>query len=108
MDTVVLKNEVWLTSLDPTIGREINKARPCVILSPDVINKYSATVTVAPLTSTLKKYPTRIDYNVNGKKGQIVIDQIRSIDKSRLIKKISSINEVTSDKVYKIIVAYFK
>jgi len=105
---VVLKNEVWLTSLDPTIGREINKARPCVILSPDVINKYSATVTVAPLTSTLKKYPTRIDYNVNGKKGQIVIDQIRSIDKSRLIKKISSINEVTSEKVYKTIVAYFK
>ena len=105
---VVFKNEIWLTSLDPTIGREINKARPCVILSPDVINKYSATVTVAPLTSTLKKNPTRIDCNVNGKKGQIVIDQIRSIDKSRLIKKISSINEVTSDKVYKTIVAYFK
>ena len=105
---VILKNEVWLTSLDPTIGREINKARPCVILSPDVINKYSDTVTVAPLTSTLKKYPTRIDCNVNGKKGQIVIDQIRSIDKSRLIKKISSINEVTSEKVYKTIIAYFK
>jgi mRNA interferase MazF len=103
---VVLKNEVWLTSLDPTIGREINKARPCVILSPDVLNKYS--VTVAPLTSTLKKYPTRIDCNVNGKKGQIVIDQIKSIDKSRLIKKISSINEVTSEKVYKTILAYFK
>ena len=105
---VVFKNEIWLTSLDPTIGREINKARPCVILSPDVLNKYSATVTVAPLTSTLKKYPTRIDCNVNGKKGQIVIDQIRCIDKSRLIKKISSINEVTSEKVYKTIVAYFK
>jgi mRNA interferase MazF len=105
---VVFKNEIWLTSLDPTIGREINKARPCVILSPDVINKYSDTVTVAPLTSTLKKYPTRIDCNVNGKKGQIVIDQIRSIDKSRLIKKISSINEVTSEKVYKTIIAYFK
>ena len=105
---VVFKNEIWLTSLDPTIGREINKARPCVILSPDVINKYSATVTVAPLTSTLKKYPTRIDCNVNGKKGQIVIDQIRSIDKSRLINKISSINEVTSDKVYKTIIVYFK
>ena len=105
---VVFKNEIWLTSLDPTIGREINKARPCVILSPDVINKYSATVTVAPLTSTLKKYPTRIDCNVNGKKGQILIDQIRSIDKSRLINKIRSNNEVTSDKVYKTIVAYFK
>jgi len=105
---VVFKNEIWLTTLDPTIGREINKARPCVILSPDVLNKYSATVTVAPLTSTLKKYPTRIDCNVNGKKGQIVIDQIRSIDKSRLIKKISSINEVTSEKVYKTIIAYFK
>jgi mRNA interferase MazF len=105
---VVFKNEIWLTTLDPTIGREINKARPCVILSPDVLNKYSATVTVAPLTSTLKKYPTRIDCNVNGKKGQIVIDQIRCIDKSRLIKKISSINEVTSEKVYKTIVAYFK
>ena len=105
---VVFKNEIWLTTLDPTIGREINKARPCVILSPDVLNKYSATVTVAPLTSTLKKYPTRIDCNVNGKKGQIVIDEIRCIDKSRLIKKISSINEVTSEKVYKTILAYFK
>ena len=105
---VVIKNEIWLTSLDPTIGREINKARPCVILSPDVLNKYSATVTVAPLTSTLKKHPTRIDSNVNGKKGQIVIDQIKSNDKSRLIKKISSINEVTSEKVYKTILAYFK
>jgi mRNA interferase MazF len=105
---VVLKNEVWLTSLDPTIGREINKARPCVILSPDVLNKYSATVTVAPLTSTLKKYPTRIDCNVNGKKGQIVIDQIRTIDKTRLIKKISTINEATSEKIYETIVAYFR
>ena len=105
---VVFKNEIWLTSLDPTIGREINKARPCLILSPDVINKYSATVTVAPLTSTLKKYPTRIDCNVNGKKGQIVIDQMRSIDKSRLIKKISTIDVVTADKVYKTIIVYFK
>ncbi len=105
---VVLKNEVWLTSLDPTIGREINKSRPCVILSPNVINKYSATVTVAPLTSTLKKYPTRIDCNVNGKKGQIVIDQIRTIDKTRLIKKISIINEATAEKIYETIVAYFR
>jgi mRNA interferase MazF len=105
---VVLKNEVWLTSLDPTIGREINKSRPCVILSPNVINKYSATVTVAPLTSTLKKYPTRIDCNVNGKKGQIVIDQIRTIDKTRLIKKISTINETTAEKIYETIVAYFR
>ncbi|MCX6212752.1 MAG: type II toxin-antitoxin system PemK/MazF family toxin [Bacteroidetes bacterium] len=105
---VVLKNEVWLTSLDPTIGREINKSRPCVILSPNVINKYSATVTVAPLTSTLKKYPTRIDCNVNGKKGQIVIDQIRTIDKTRLIKKISTINEATAEKIYETIVAYFR
>ena len=105
---VVLKNEVWLTSLDPTIGREINKSRPCVILSTDVINKYSATVTVAPLTSTIKKYPTRIDCNVNGKNGQIVIDQIRTIDKTRLIKKISTINVATSEKVYETIVAYFR
>ena len=105
---VVLKNEVWLISLDPTIGREINKSRPCVILSPDVLNKYSATVTVAPLTSTLKKYPTRIDCNVNGKKGQIVIDQIRTIDKTRLIKKISTINEATAEKIYETIVAYFR
>jgi mRNA interferase MazF len=105
---VVLKNEVWLTSLDPTIGREINKARPFVILSPDVLNKYSATVTVAPLTSTIKEYPTRIDCNVNGKKGQIVIDQIRAIDKTRLIKKIGTINEATSEKVYEAILVYFK
>jgi len=105
---VVFKNEIWLTSLDPTIGREINKVRPCVILSPDVLNKYSETVTVAPLTSTLKKNPTRIDCNVNGKKGQIVIDQISAIDKRRLIKKISVINEITSAKVFQTLMVYFK
>jgi mRNA interferase MazF len=78
---------IVLVNLDPTIGSEIKKTRPCVILSPNEINKYLNTIVVAPMTTNLKKYPTRIQVEHNSKKGMVAIDQIRTIDKSRIIKK---------------------
>jgi mRNA interferase MazF len=78
---------IVLVNLDPTIGNEIKKTRPCVILSPNEINKYLNTIVVAPMTTNLKKYPTRIQVEHNNKKGMVAIDQIRTIDKSRIIKK---------------------
>ena len=77
---------IVLVNLDPTIGSEIKKTRPCVIVSPDEMNKYLNTIVVAPMTTTLKKYPTRISVEHNGKKEMIAIDQIRTIDKKRIIK----------------------
>lgn len=77
---------IILVNLDPTIGSEIKKTRPCVIVSPNEMNKYLNTIVVAPMTTNLKKYPTRIPVKHNEKKGMIAIDQIRTIDKKRIIK----------------------
>ncbi len=108
MDMVVIKKEVWLTILEPTIGSEINKTRPCVVISPDIANKYKDSVIIVPLTSTKRNYPSRVDCEFKNKEGQIVIDQIRTIDKSRLVKKLGTIDDETSDKVYEMIKIYFK
>ena len=78
--------QIVLVNLDPTIGSEITKTRPCVIISPDEMNKYLQTVTIAPMTSQSKNYPTRIEVKHNSKKGWIVLDQIRTIDKQRILK----------------------
>jgi len=77
---------IVLVNLDPTIGSEIKKTRPCVILSPDEMNKYLNTIVIAPMTTNLKKYPTRVLVKHNAKKGMVVIDQIRTVDKVRIIK----------------------
>lgn len=77
---------IVLVNLDPTIGSEIKKTRPCVIISPNEMNKYLKTIVLAPMTSSLNDYPTRVSVNHNGKKGMIAIDQIRTVDKTRIIK----------------------
>jgi len=91
MAVVVNRFDVFLINLDPTMGPEIKKTRPCLIISPDEMNRYIRTVIVAPMTTAGKDYPTRIQCEFQGKKGQIVLDQIRTIDKSRLIKKIGTV-----------------
>ncbi len=78
--------QIVLVNLDPTIGSEIQKTRPCVIISPDEMNKYLRTIVVAPMTTTSRKYPTRIEVKHDGKIGWAVIDQIRTIDKQRIIR----------------------
>ena len=95
--------EVFLVNLDPTIGSEIKKTRSCVIISPDEMNRNISTIIVAPLTSRLRNYPTRVPCKVNGKQGQIVLDQIRTVDKSRLIKKIDFLDKRVQNKVFKVL-----
>lgn len=77
---------VVLVNLDPTVGSEIKKTRPCVVVSPDELNKFLRTIVVAPMTTNLRRYPTRVKTEHNGKEGMIAIDQIRTIDKSRVVK----------------------
>lgn len=80
--------ELVLVNLDPTVGSEMKKTRPCVVISPNEMNKYLQTIVVAPLTSSSKPYPTRIEINQSKTKGWIVLDQIRTIDRVRIIKRI--------------------
>ena len=84
---------IVLVNLDPTVGSEIKKTRPCVIVSPNEINKFLNTIVVVPMTTNLKKYPTRIEVKHNDKKGMIAIDQIRTIDKSRIIKRFDRLSK---------------
>lgn len=93
MGVVVKRFDVFLVNLDPTIGSEIKKTRPCVVISPDEMNRYIATVIIAPMTTKGRTYPTRVACQFQGKDGQIVLDQIRTIDKTRLVKKIGQISQ---------------
>jgi mRNA interferase MazF len=99
MAMVVKRFDVYLTNLDPTIGSEIQKTRPCLIISPDEMNRYIRTVIVAPMTTAGKDYPTRIACQFKKKNGHIVLDQIRTIDKTRLIKNLGSLDAETQLKV---------
>ncbi|MEI6749236.1 MAG: type II toxin-antitoxin system PemK/MazF family toxin [Bacteroidales bacterium] len=84
---------IVLVNLDPTVGSEIRKTRPCVIISPDEMNLYLQTIVIAPMTSQSRNYPTRIEVKHDHKTGWIVLDQIRTIDKQRVIKVIDKLNE---------------
>ena len=95
--------EIYWVNLDPTIGKEMKKIRPCVILSPDDMNYYLGTIIIAPLTSTIKNYPSRIKCVLNGKQSMIALDQIKTIDKLRIKSKIASLNQSTVLQVKKII-----
>jgi len=83
--------EVYLVNLDPTVGSEIRKTRPCLVVSPDEINHTIRTVIIAPMTTKGQAYPTRIPCRFKGKDGQVVLDQIRTVDRSRLITKLGRI-----------------
>ena len=85
--------DIVLVNLDPTIGNEMQKTRPCVIISPDEMNKYLQTVVIAPMTSTSKSYPTRVATKHNKTRGWVVLDQIRTIDKRRIVKLLGSLTE---------------
>ena len=104
---VVNRFDVYLTNLDPTVGSEIQKTRPCSVISPDEMNRHIRTVIVAPMTTAGKDYPTRVPCKFKKKKGQIVLDQIRTIDKIQLIKKLGSINPETQSEVISILQRLF-
>ena len=90
--------EIWLIQLDPTQGSEIKKTRPCVVISPDEMSALKTAI-VAPMTSKGFSYPTRIQYTFQGKKGLILLDQMRAVDKSRLIKKLGVISQSAQIKI---------
>lgn len=104
---LVRRFDIFFIELDPTIGSEINKTRPYVIISPDEMNNALNTVIVAPLTSTIRNYPMRINCIVQGKQGQIALDQLRTIDKSRLKNRIENLNQETQNKLINTIIAMF-
>ncbi|WP_462248938.1 type II toxin-antitoxin system PemK/MazF family toxin [Ekhidna sp.] len=95
----MVRFDIYWANLDPTIGSEMKKTRPVVIVSPDVMNRNLNTVLVCPLTTTSKSYPTRISVNFEGKEGMIALDHIRSIDKKRLVNKSGRLSEDEQDRV---------
>jgi mRNA interferase MazF len=99
--------DVYLVSLDPTQGREIKKTRPCVIVSPDEMNAYIGTVIIAPMTSKGRDYPSRVSCTFQGVSGQVVLDQIRTVDKSRLVKKLGMHSAHASDTVLAVLAEMF-
>jgi mRNA interferase MazF len=105
--TKLKRFEIYLVNLDPTVGSEIKKTRPAVIVSPNEMNEHLRTVIIAPMTTTRKQYPTRVNLTFQKKSGQVVLDQIRTIDKTRLVKKLGSINNRTASQISKLLQQMF-
>lgn len=104
---VVRRFDVYLVDLDPTVGSEIQKSRPCVVISPDYVNRYIATVIVAPMTTKGRHYPTRVAVRFQDKDGLVVLDQIRTVDKIRLAKRLGRLDDATQQKVLAILSTMF-
>ena len=100
--------EVYMVNLDPTVGSEIRKTRPCLVVSPDDINHTIRTVIIVPLTTKGQTYPTRIPCRFQGKNGQVVLDQIRTVDRSRLIRKLGRISGATATAVLDVLREMFE
>lgn len=99
MGVVARRFDVFLVSLDPTVGSEIRKTRPCLVLSPDEMNRHIRTVIVAPMTSRGRPYPTRVACKFGGKRGQVVLDQIRTVDGERLARRLGRMDRRTAKKI---------
>ena len=92
---VVKRFDVFLATLDPTLGSEIQKTRPCLVVSPDDMNRFSRTVIIAPMTTKGHEYPSRVACKFKSKQGRVVLDQIRAVDKRRLVKKLGRVDTTT-------------
>jgi mRNA interferase MazF len=101
------RDEVWLIALDPSRGSEIKKTRPCLVISPDEMNEPLRTVIIAPLTSTVRNYPTRVGLTFRNKAGQVVLDQLRAVDRERLIRKLGVVTQKTAQTVSTVLVEMF-
>lgn len=104
---VAKRFDVYLINLDPTVGHEIKKARPCVVVSPDEMNRHIATVIVAPMTTTKRNYPTRVDCRFQNKSAQIVLDQLRTLDRQRLLKRLGRVSKQTQKTVLQVLAEMF-
>jgi mRNA interferase MazF len=107
MAMVVNRFDVYLVNLDLTVGSEIKKTRPCLIISPNEMNRHIRTVIIAPMTTAGRDYPTRVSCTFKRKKGQIVLDQIRTIDKARLVKKLGIIDPDIQSEVISVLQRLF-
>ena len=108
MGVEVNRFDVFLVALDPTIGRVIKKTRPCTVISPDEMNHHIGTVIIAPMTTKGGDYPTRVPCTVQGTAGQVVLDQIRAVDKTRLVKKLGRLSPSASDRVLSVLGEMFE
>jgi mRNA interferase MazF len=103
MGMEISRFDVFLVNLDPTVGHEIKKNRPCLVVSPNEMNRHISTVIVAPMTTKGRNYPTRIPCSFQGRNGQIILDQIRTIDKARLVKKMGVISKSAQSKILNVL-----
>ena len=101
------QDDIWLVALDPTSGAEIRKTRPCLIVSPDEMNSHLRTAVVAPMTTRLRPYPTRVAVRFQGKRGQVALDQIRAVDRERLVRKLGTVSGKTAEAVSATLVEMF-
>jgi mRNA interferase MazF len=104
----ITRFEIWLVNIDPTQGSEINKTRPCVIISPDELNRHLRTVIIAALTSIRRSYPSRVNCEFQDKEGQVALDQIRSVDKTRLIRKLGTLPDSAAQEVCAVLQELFQ
>ena len=107
MGVVIKRFDVCLIQLDPTLGSEIRKTRPCLVISPDEMNRWIKTLIVAPVTTKGQPYPTRVACEFQGKQGQIVLDQIRTIDRPRVVRRLGRIHPSTQRAVLTILAEMF-
>ena len=103
----VARFDVFVVNLDPTVGSEIRKSRPCVIVSPDEMNRYVHTVVVAPLTTAGRTYPSRVPVSFADRRGQVVIDQLRTVDKARLAKRLGALRADEATAVLDVLREFF-
>ncbi len=102
-----LRFEVYLVNLDPTIGHEIQKTRPAVVVSPDDMNRHIRTVIVAPMTTRSRAYPTRIPCRFQGKDGEVVLDQLRALDHQRLVRRLGKLAPATQAEILRVLTEMF-
>lgn len=104
---MVKRGEVYLINLDPTIGSEVQKTRPCVIVSPDEMNQYIRTVIIAPMTTKIRSYKSRVEIKFDDKQGQVMLDQLRTIDKQRLLRKLGGLSKTELKQVLSLLQEMF-
>ena len=101
------RDEVWLVALDPSKGSEIKKTRPCLVISPDEMNAALQTLLVAPMTTALRDYPTRVNLTFQNKTGQVALDQLRTIDRERLLRKLGLVSTRIANQVSSVLIEMF-
>jgi len=101
------QDEVWLVTLDPTQGVEIQKTRPCLVVSPDEMNQHLRTVIIAPMTTAIRPYPSRVGVRFQGKQGQVALDQLRAVDRQRLVRKLGKVSAKTAQDVSETLLEMF-